>query len=328
MLTAPREGDGWWMVDALSRKLNLDVATITRQFELFRAAGCELEEHPQRGVRMVESGVGAWRDYLEWIVGGNGAPRVVEVYQSTGSTQDVVRRIAQARGQESDGCVAIAQEQTAGRGRRGRKWVAPIGKAVTFSTGIVEREAGSLSAERIAFASAVGIARAVEEILATSGVRHDVRIKWPNDILVSGKKLAGVLVEIFNVPDAESTFRVAAVGVGLNVSVTPEDMPMDDAALRARVTSLAMLGVFVDRLYVLAALVSQLDWALRCDDLNLLMDEWRRRSALLQQTVRLQHDGREIVGQVIDLDPLAGLVVRTADGALLHLPSATTSLLS
>ena len=320
------------MVDELALTLGVDRHTVTARLDGLREGGCELETHPQLGVRLVATGVGVWRDYLEWLTAlGDGPARVIEVYQSTGSTQDVVRRIVEAHGVGGDGCIAATQEQTAGRGRRGRVWYAPPGKAVTVSRGVVDRgvRERALSPERLSFASAVGVARAVERLLDWAGVRREVGIKWPNDVLVDGKKLAGVLVEGFgtHATPRRDAVQAAVIGVGLNVSVTPEDMPADDAALQRRVTSFAMLGTHVDRLRVLGVVVSELDWALACDDLELLMREWRQRCTLLSQAVRLQHDGRIIVGQVVDLDPHAGLVVRTTEGALVHLPSATTSVL-
>ncbi len=285
-----------------------DVALLTQ----LRDAGCDLSSHLQQGTTLNDAGLGVWADYLHHRDGD--ASRIIEVYQQTASTQDLVRRIIERSPAQADGALTIADEQTAGRGRLGRKWLAPAGTALTFSRAVVSREIG---VDCLTLAGAVATARAIE---AATPTPIDLRIKWPNDILVDGRKLAGILVESFEVNGASA----AVIGVGINVSLQPDQLPAD---VRDTATSLIACGQRVHRLRLLAEIVAQTDAALRAADLTDLVDQWRQRSTLLGHDVTLQTNGERLDGHVLDLDPTAGLIVRTHDGTIRHLHAATTTVL-
>ncbi len=273
------------------------------QLRLLRHSGCKLEVHPAHGVRLLESGLGVWVDLLESIV-----PQAV-VYGQTASTQDVARQLFEQRGKDADGCVAVTHEQTRGRGRLGRTWSAPAGSAAIFSRICLLSEIVNAATDRITLAASVAVARAIEPLL-----HRPVRIKWPNDVIVADHKIAGILVETSQARGCHA----AILGIGINVNMPPEALPVPTA------TSFAALSVQADRLLIIAETLRQLDIALH-SDVDELLDQWRKRSLLLHHHVELQHDGESVRGEVIDLDPLDGLIVRTGDGHVMHLPAATTS---
>ncbi|MEX0654025.1 MAG: biotin--[acetyl-CoA-carboxylase] ligase [Phycisphaeraceae bacterium] len=302
-------------VEALALQSGQPAKVILRELGRLRAAGCELAEHPQHGVRLRTAGLSVWRDYLEW----RGKPRQVEVYRQTGSTQEAGRRLLAAHGRAADGALVIADAQTAGRGRLGRRWFAPAGKALTFSRVCCAAGEAAGTVDRLTFATSVALAEALDRWLA--GVAR-VDVKWPNDICVGGRKLAGILVETVR---EQGGGTAAVIGIGLNVHVQASDLPADEPGLRERVTSLAMLGAAGDRLAVLADVADAVDTALRDTAVDDLLARWRQRCTMLHQHVTLQSDGRRVAGQVLDLDPHAGLIVRLDTGELVHLPAATTS---
>lgn len=303
-----------------------------QQTHALRNAGCKLESHPAHGVRLLEAGLGVWADLLETV-----APQAI-VYGRTASTQDIARQLFEARGSRADGLVVAAHEQTHGRGRLGRTWSAPPGSAATFSRvcilnpsppgGEAQRGAqdhdqpspdpspggrgiAAPTTDRVTLAASIAVARAIEPLLG-----RPVHIKWPNDVWVEGRKIAGILVETSQAKGATA----AIVGIGINVAMTADQLPVDNA------TSFAVLGVGADRLLVMAQAVEQLAIALSAEP-DELLDEWRRRSLLLHHDAEFQHDNRTVRGQVVDLDPIDGLIVQTSDGTLIHLPSATTTVL-
>lgn len=235
---------------------------------------------------------------------GAGAGAGVVVLAETDSTQDAARRLGLAAGR-----VIVAGRQTAGRGRLGRAWAdtGTEGIAVTFVVEGPSAGAGPRR-ERLAVASAVGVARAAESVLG-----RGVAIKWPNDILVDGRKLAGILIE--------QTDSLAYIGVGMNVS--QKTWP---AALADRAVSLAQLGAQVDRLEVLETLLPTVDAALRLTD-NQLLDEFASRDGLRGTTATFRSDGRTVRGLVERIDPLRGLLVNTGS-QVVALRAATTTLLS
>jgi len=141
-------------------------------------------------------------------VDGFGAPR--RHYRVTNSTNECARELAAAG--VPGGTIVTATEQTAGRGRRGRRWSAPAGKALLLSAIL-----SPLSAEHVLLPLAVPIAvcEAVESLAPL-----ECRVKWPNDVWVEERKLAGVLIEA-QPPDW------AVIGIGLNVSIEPDEFPTD-----------------------------------------------------------------------------------------------------
>lgn len=275
-----------------------------------RSLGCIIEHTDRDTVRLVRSGLGVWIDYAEHAMRRAGIARKVEVYRSTASTQDIAKLHPDER------VVILADEQTAGRGRLGRRWIAPPGTTVLMS--MTHPLAPDESPDRITLAASVAVAHVVEGLTWNTGIQ----IKWPNDVMVDGRKLAGILVETVT----SRAGRTAIVGVGVNVHQDAEDFASYPPELRDRVTSLARLGCTADRLLVATRLAERIDATLRLPDTNLL-HEWRRRNLMHAQRVRLRSGDDVIEGEVIDLDPHDGLIVRRDDGAIVHLPSATTTVL-
>lgn len=303
---------------SLSRELGCNEADVRSSLSSLSQRGCELRDEPGSGVTLVRTSLEVWEQGLRAAI-KYGPARRIEVYRSTASTQDLVRQRIEALGEAARGCVIVADEQTAGRGRLGRRWVAPSGALVVFSVGVLEESL--VSVDRLTFASAVAIARGVERAAGLSA--GTVKIKWPNDLMIDGKKLAGILVETF--PWRQRT--AAVLGVGVNVSLEAEQLRDADPELARRVTSLAMIGRRVDRLAVLREVMIELDTALAATDLTPLLNQWRQRCEQMSRAVTLSCSGRVYRGTVENLDPHEGLIVRTQEGALVHLPAATTTVL-
>lgn len=235
----------------------------------------------------------------------------VEVYAETTSTQDAARRRVAADPGRADGLVVTAGHQSAGRGRLGRRWESPGSRGLALS---VVYTAGANTADRLAFAASVAVAETLDAWLARTGRR--AHIKWPNDVVVGGRKIAGVLVE--------QVAGSAIVGVGINVSTRAVDLPPE---LRDTATGLAREDTPACRLAVMLALLTRMDHALSDRPLEDLLDAWRQRSTLRSRPVRFSSGGNLVTGQVVDLDPHAGLIVRRGSGELVHLPADSTSVL-
>ncbi len=309
-------------VQALATKLAFPHARVLSELDRLRDAGCELDHNPQHGLTLTRAGLGCWADYLRATRAGAG---IVEVYQTTASTQDAARRLIADRCTNADGALVIADEQSAGRGRLGRRWIAPPGSALMFSRVCLTPSPDDTQAiNRLTYAACVGLAQALDIWLVPLGKRAE--IKWPNDVLIDGRKIAGILVEV--VQDRVAG-HFAIIGVGLNVGLTLEQLPTEtqEPGLRNRVTSLAMLGAHADRLAVLTQAVLAIDHALDESHADHLLEQWRERSTLIGKHVRLSCEGIDYQGEVVDLDPSLGLILRTTTGTLVHMPASTTTIL-
>jgi BirA family biotin operon repressor/biotin-[acetyl-CoA-carboxylase] ligase len=238
-----------------------------------------------------------WPTRLEAVLPADGLLKRIFVMRETDSTQEAAQRMNAV-----DGDVIVAWRQTAGRGRLGRAW-ADTGEAGTACTFVVALDAEGL--EKLAIASAVGTAHAVEAVLG-----RPVGIKWPNDIVIDGRKLAGILIE--------TAGGAASIGVGINVFQL--DWPAD---LADRAVSLAQLGCVIDRIELLEKLLPEMDAALRIDAAA-VVGAFAARDVLTGTEQAFRCGERVVAGRVLRVDPLHGLAVRV-DGEEIWLPAATTT---
>lgn len=228
-------------------------------------------------------------------------PRV-DVVAETGSTNaDLTARAA--TGEDIDGAVLLAEAQTAGRGRHGRAWASPPGAQIAMSVGVDVSRVPPDGWGWLPLLTGVAVADAVQEV---AGV--PAGLKWPNDVLVSGGKLAGILAEV-------AGDGAVVVGLGVNVSLTKEQAPVDTA------TSLHLLGHDdVDRNRLAATILANLghriaDWRTAAGASPRLIDDYRALSVTLGSRVRALLPGDvEITGVATDLDAMGRLVIDD-DGA-------------
>jgi BirA family transcriptional regulator, biotin operon repressor / biotin---[acetyl-CoA-carboxylase] ligase len=216
-----------------------------------------------------------------------GRPRVH--HRLTDSTNQRAKELAAAGAPH--GTLVTASEQTAGRGRQGRTWSAPPGKALLMS--LIVRDL----AERHAILPLTAAVAACEACEAVASVRCE--IKWPNDIWVDGRKLAGILIE------GRPQEGWAVLGIGLNVATRADEFPEE---LRRTATSLGLDAAAVDE--VLFALLERLEVRL-ADSPDVVLEAWRSRDALRGRRVRW-NDSNE--GTAAGIDDSGALVVETDSG--------------
>ncbi len=203
-----------------------------------------------------------------------------------------------------DGTVVVADAQPAGRGRAGRRWHLAPGKGLALSLalhqGCDRRQAGTLP-----LVAGLALARGLD----TLGVR--AALKWPNDLQVDGRKLAGILCESRRLAAGTD---VAVIGVGVNVSQQEGDLPPE---LRGRATSLAMEGCRATREAVAAAFLNAFEplWLEHQEGGRAaVLEAWRGRAAHWGERVTVRTPGGPVSGVASALSPDGGLVLRLEDG--------------
>jgi BirA family biotin operon repressor/biotin-[acetyl-CoA-carboxylase] ligase len=217
-------------------------------------------------------------------------------FDVVGSTNDVARTLAWTG--EPEGTVVVARTQTAGRGRLGREWVSPAG-GLWFSV-ILRPIAAPHDVPLLGLAAAVATSRGIER---ACGVQ--VGLRWPNDMVVAGKKIGGILAE------AGSEIRWVVVGIGINTNVDLDRLPEGAISLSA------VVGEPVDRVALLRAILTEIETlyeAFRGEDRATILRQWRERSTTLGRRVRVYLASGTYEGVAEALDEDGALILRLPGG--------------
>ena len=232
-----------------------------------------------------------------------------EMVAATGSTNDDL--VARAAGPAGDGLVLAAEHQSAGRGRLDRRWEAPAGTNLTFSTllrpeWLTAPDEGS--PDRCGLVTSA-LAVSVAEVLETLGL--DAAVKWPNDVLLVGEhpgKVGGILAELVT-----GERPAIVVGLGLNVGWPPPESAISDEPVPPGATSLARAGVSADRWRVMVDVLVAFDRQLATldspDGPERLRQDHLVTSATVGSRVRVEQASGDLIGEAVDLTVDGGLVV-------------------
>ena len=227
----------------------------------------------------------------------------VEVHATIGSTNDRARELLDEP--DGEGRAVVTEEQTAGRGRRGRSWLSPPGRNVMLSVAVRPRMAAA-DAWQLGLAAALAARRACAAMAP-------VALKWPNDIVSDdGEKVGGLLLETTIGGDMVTT---AVIGIGLNVNWRRAEMP---AEIAARATSLSDLaGVPIDRADLLTSLLDALDDELVAVEFGRSpLERYRQVCATLGTAVGIETGRGRVEGQAVEIDERGALVIETLGGRL------------
>ncbi len=295
----------------LAEQLDISRAAIWSRIEELRQAGYEIEAGPHFGYRLVNSPDALHADDLLARLAESPAKPVVigrdiQVYKETTSTNDVIERLA--RDGVREGVVVFAESQTRGRGRLGRKWVSPAHKGLWFSI-LLRPDMHPQETTQLTVVSATALRRA---IIAQTGLQPE--IKWPNDLLIGGKKVAGILTELSAELDR---VKYITLGIGVDVNVAAEELPPE---VRKIATSLKIeAGRHISRVELAATILRELDkdYARICTGkFSEVADEWEASCATIGRQVTVQMGDRKISGCAESLDEDGTLLVRTEHGHL------------
>ncbi|HCD34265.1 MAG TPA: biotin--[acetyl-CoA-carboxylase] ligase [Phycisphaerales bacterium] len=314
VLNALLRAKGPTNIQHLATQLHSTIDDIRDCIARLEVDGCKFD-HSIQGCQLIEAGLGTWGDFLKPITS------LTQVYQQTASTQDALRRLIEHHGRQADSAVVVADSQSAGRGRMGRQWLAPPGRCLLFSRAWVGSNADPIhTINRLTFSTAVAMAMGIESV-----TNLNVSIKWPNDLLIDGKKLAGILVETMTLPNGQ---LAAMIGVGINVNLNQADLQTMPAEVQDIPMSLLLHNQTVDRLLVLYSVLDALNSALSETDTEKILTQWRKRSMLMGTHISIQHNAKTYTGTVADLDLADGLILRTDHGSLVHLPAVSSTIMT
>ena len=291
LLKALRECGDYISGEALSEQLGVSRVSIWKHIRSLKEGGYLIDASP-RGYRLVSS-----PDALLPYEFPDLEQRI-HYFPETGSTMDAARELA--RKGAGEGTIVIAEAQARGRGRLSREWLSPEGGI--YFTLILRPRISPAYAPRINLMASVAVATTIRKLY---GLKAE--LKWPNDVLIEGKKVCGILAEM----DAEiDVVNFVNVGIGINANTSIPQFEKTATSLKD------VLGREISRKEFLSALLVEIErqrpLLMEAD----LLEEWKKLSRTLNNAVRILSPGEVIVGQAIDIDTTGALLIRKRNGSL------------
>lgn len=305
ILTLLRESGGYLSGQELCKRFDVSRTAVWKVINQLKEEGYQIEAVQNKGYRLLASpdvlSVSELRSRLQtkWIAGE------IRAYETVDSTNLEAKRCAQ--GDWSNGTLILADTQTAGRGRRGRSWESPVGVNL-FYTLLLKPDIAPNKASMLTLVMALSVAEGIGE---TTG--SGCAIKWPNDVVINGRKVCGILTEM----DAERDY-IHSVVIGAGVNVNMETLPPE---LRDKAASLLLeCGKKVPRSVLLASILRRFEiyyeLFLQTEDLSLLQEAYNSLLVNRNQTVRVLDPQNTYEGIAQGINTAGELLVRRADNTV------------
>jgi len=288
--------------EKIARKVGVSRTAVFKRIRGLRSDGYSIESVRGKGYRLLPRLDGLLPLEIRMKAKSTTFGREVTTLESVDSTQNYGRKLADAGALE--GTIIVALEQTAGKGRMSRAWSSP--KGGLWFTLLLRPSAPMGELYKLTLLFGVSVARALESY----GLRPC--LKWPNDVLVNGKKICGILLETSGEPDR---VEYVLVGIGLNVNFSSRDLPDD---IRSSSTSVYdALNRRVDRADLLCRILEdseRLYLSAAKGGFQRVLNAWRLMSCTIGRAVTVQSFGASISGRAVDIDDDGSLIVETKEG--------------
>ena len=299
--------DGPVSSEEIGRTLGITRSTVTRHIHELRALGYDISSQ-KTGYRVIKRSEKLLpyeiaRGLQTQVIG-----KTIRFFERTASTTWIAKQmLTEQDPAQLHGTVIIAEEQTGGVGRLGRAWVSPPGGI--WTTIILKPAIPVDHVFMVTMAASIAVVRAIRKECDLGAL-----IKWPNDILIGNKKVAGILLEL----SAEgASVKYCILGMGIDANLPLADLT---PALRQQVTSLAAeMGRPVDRAPFLAAVLKEFERHLSLleeREYETVVREWKSLSGTLEHRVRIHTMNRTFEGDAVDIDEYGALIVRKDTGAV------------
>lgn len=292
--------------EEISNRMGVSRTAVWKQINNLKEDGYKIDSAHRQGYKLIRYSDMINKDELLLKTGERLFGRAIHVYDEVLSTNDVAKKLAAAGAPE--GTVVIAERQSRGKGRLGRSWIAPVHKGLLFSF-VLKPSITPAVAVQLIFVSAVAVCRALRGFTGL-----DVKIKWPNDLVIEGKKVGGILTELSAEIDL---INYVVVGVGINTNNEADDFPADIAA---KASSLALAaGRSFRRTDLLVAIFTELE-AEYSDYVQMgftcIVERWKGLTSTLGQEVLVSTGEETLAGLALDIDETGCLLVKKTDGSI------------
>jgi BirA family biotin operon repressor/biotin-[acetyl-CoA-carboxylase] ligase len=309
-----KHSDRYVSGEDLSEELGISRTAVWKHIEELRNIGYSIEAQPHLGYRLIAAPDRLLAEELSWGLDTRLIGTKILSFDVVDSTMDIAYNLAKDTADE--GVSVFAEAQKKGRGRVGRDWLSPKHKGIYVSV-ILRPDISPNETPKITLVAAVSVAGAIRKKTGLQAL-----IKWPNDVLVNGKKVCGILTEM----NAEADkVRFLIVGIGINVNANPSQLPKTATSIKDQT------GDKTDRIEFAKALLEEFDknyLNFKTRGFKPILDEWRDFSATLGRRVRVDFKGRHIEGQAMDVDESGALLVRMDNGFIERILSGDVTLQS
>ncbi len=292
--------------ERIAEQLGITRSAVWKQIRELRKLGYRISSSRAEGYRL-EAATSRLLPYeIQKKLRTQVIGRQIRHFDRTASTSWIGKRLAgETDPEQLHGLVIIAEEQTGGVGRLGRAWVSPAGGI--WATIVLKPRIPLDNLFMITMAGAIAIARAIRKEYNISAL-----IKWPNDIFIGDKKVAGLLLELAAEAD---TVHYALLGIGIDANISLADLPSD---LQKTITSLKdEVGHEVDRVALLARILREFELRYRQledGEYDSIIHEWKTLSLTLEHRVVIKTINKTFEGEAIDIDRHGALIIRKDNG--------------
>ena len=300
-------GESYVSGEDLCKRAGISRAAIWKRIEKLREEGYDIEASPHLGYRLAGIPDSLIPSEVQWKLKTKVFGKAVVSYKKVDSTNDIAYSLAEKGVRE--GMVILADEQAKGKGRHGRSWASPAKSGIYMSC-IIRPPIAPSEIPKITLVAAVAVAKAIRQVTGL-----EATIKWPNDILIRGEKVCGILTEMRAEQDSVDFI---VLGIGVNVNTPQKSLPKGATSLKEELRR-AKRDEEISRIELAKKILEMLDEyyiMLKEKGSKPIIEEWKGLSSMLGSRVKAVLPNRTIEGQAHDIDPDGALVLRLDSGVL------------
>ena len=287
----------------LCEQFQVSRTAIWKVIDQLKKEGYQIEAVRNKGYRLIESPDVMSKAEIESLADTKWAGKNVVYYDEIDSTNNRAKEAGEKG--TAQGTLFVADMQVAGKGRRGRVWKSPSGSSI-YMTILLYPDMAPIKAPQLTLVMAIAVAEGIQKVTGL-----ETKIKWPNDIVVNGKKICGILTEMSTEIDYINHV-VIGVGINVNQDIFPED-------IRSTATSLKMeLGKKVKRSELIAAVMKSFETCyetfMKTEDLSGLQELYNSMLVNKDREVKVLEPGNEYKAHALGINQTGELIVRTPEG--------------
>ena len=298
-----KENDAYISGQQLCEHFHVSRTAVWKVIEQLKKEGYQIEAVRNKGYRLIDSPDVMSRAEIESLMNTTWAGKKVVYYDETDSTNNQAKAYGEKG--EAHGTLFVADMQAAGKGRRGRVWVSPAGSSI-YMTILLHPDVLPTKAPQLTLVMAMAVAEGIRKVTGL-----ETKIKWPNDIIVNGRKVCGILTEMSTEIDYIN-YVVIGDGINVNQETFPEEIRDTATSLKIETGSSVRRSVLIAT--IMECFEQFYEVFMTTEDLSGLQERYNAMLVNLGREVRVLEPGNEYEAHALGLNRTGELIVRTVDG--------------